>query len=393
MKFAFVSHVLPPSWSGQAMVIHRLLRDLSPDSYCLISQQTSAADLEQNNYSHKLPGRYYHLPPDWQIPRGSRFGVQTINVPVGVWLRARRVAGILRRERCGAVVAASGDLYDLPAAYLASRMTGLPFYPYYFDYYSYQSWCPISRWFARRMEPLLLRGAAQAIVPNEMLRDDLRRRYGVDSVVIRNPCDLSAYEGALDEMPARPRGERRIVYTGAVSEAHFDAFRNLVAAVNSLGRPDVRLHLYTAQSPEHLAARGISGPVVFHEHQPATAIPAIQRQSDVLFLPLAFASPYPAIIKTSAPGKLGEYLAAGRPILAHAPADSFVAWYIRQHECGLIVDENDPARLASALARLLNDVSLWRNFCTRARAQAQAEFSVPAAQVRFAEVLQLARAR
>jgi hypothetical protein len=49
--------------------------------------------------------------------------------------------------------------------------------------------------------------------------------------------------------------------------------------------------------------------VVRHPHIPQSRVAAILRQADVLFLPLAFRSPIQEVIRTSAPGKMGEYLA------------------------------------------------------------------------------------
>jgi glycosyltransferase involved in cell wall biosynthesis len=87
------------------------------------------------------------------------------------------------------------------------------------------------------------------------------------------------------------------------------------------------------------------------------------------------------------PGKMGEYLASGRPILVHAPADSFIAWYFRHHECGLVVDENDPARLAQAIDSLLNDADLRKTIGARARDRAIADFDQVKEQARFIELL------
>ena len=78
-------------------------------------------------------------------------------------------------------------------------------------------------------------------------------------------------------------------------------------------------------------------------------MPGIQRNADILFLPLAFNSPYPEIIKTSSPGEIGEYLAGKKPILVHAPSDSFISWYFRKYNCGCVVDDDDSEKLAAAI--------------------------------------------
>ena len=381
MKIAVVSSVLPPSWSGQAILINRLLKDRSPEEYCLISQE-DYAKVETTAAAPKLTGHYHHLVPQRQIPRGQRLdAIKRINIH----FLGRQIAAIARSEACSAIVAFSGNLTDLPASLVASRILKVPFYAYLCDYYSYQHMSV--RAFAQRMEAKVLRGANGVIVLNEFLRDEFKRAYGVEPSIIYNPCDLRTYEAAP---PFKDHsGEQRIVYTGAVYAAHYDAFRNLIAAIEQLGRPDVRLHLYTAQSPKELNEIGISGPVVFHEHVTAAEVPALQKQADLLFLPLAFDSPYPEIIRTSAPFKMGEYLAAQRPVLVHAPADSFLAWYFRENQCGMVVDENDPGKLAEGIERLLREESYRNELCERAGERARADFNDERSRARFAELVGL----
>ena len=399
MKFALISQVLPPSWSGQAIVLYRLLQNLRPDDYCLLSRQEIT--LEQKEYSRRLPGRYYHLPPEFETREGELTGLakwrRRLHVllntvfGLGIVLRGRRIAGIVRREKCDAIVACTGgDLLDLPAGYLASRLLGISFYAYIFDDYRYV-W-PKMRFFAARLESFLLKRAAGVIAPNEFMRDELSLRYGITPVVIHNPCDLTEYEVSQPEESVADR-EFRLVYTGAIYDAHYDAFRNLLKAVELVGRPDLKLHLYTAFPPSQLSANGINGPIIYHEHQSVSTMPSIQQQADILFLPLAFSSPYPEMIRTSAPGKIGEYLAARRPILVHAPPDSFVAWYFRKHDCGLVVDEQNPQRLAEAIEQILTDQELRQRLSQHAWEQARADFDISTARRRFAELMKIDSAR
>jgi glycosyltransferase involved in cell wall biosynthesis len=217
-------------------------------------------------------------------------------------------------------------------------------------------------------------GAAGIIVPTEHLADALRRRLGVASTVVRNPCDESAFERHRGSATADVGRPARVVFTGSIYDAHYGAFRTLVEALVLLGANVARLHLYTASDPALLAEHGLHGPIVFHPHVPAEEVPAVQQGADVLFLPLAFDSPYPEIVRTSAPAKMAEYLAAGRPILAHAPADSFVSSYFRRHGCGVVVDRSDPAELADALGRIIDDAELRTRTCASAWERALEDF-------------------
>lgn len=372
------------------MVLLRLLGELPPEQYVLISRERYA-EREGTADAPRLAAKHHHLLPTRRMGIFGRFRMEyldeLVNAVSGILDRARQIARIAREERCDLLIGCSGDLYDLPATRLAGRRTRIPVVPYLFDDYVYQ-WTGARREIARRLEPFVMRGAQGPIVPNEYLGEEYRRRHGVRPTVIRNPCILPD----LDELDRRPpafdRGPASIVYTGAVYRAHYDAFRSLVEAIGRTGRTDVRLHIFTAQPPGELSENGISGPfVAVHPHVVPGTVPSVLRQADVLFLPLAFRSPIPEAIRTSAPGKTGEYLSVGRPILVHAPEDSFVSWYFRENRCGLVVDRSDPVLLSASILRLLSDGDLRAGLAVRARSAAEKDFEVGAVRIRFEEAL------
>lgn len=369
-----------------------MLHGLEPERYCLISQGSSSSAEPAGEHTQKLAAKYYNLPAAFQLTRGHRFGLSVlrsgVNIPLAVLKHARAIAKVLREERCEAVVACTGIVSDLPAAYFASRLVGVPFFAWVFDDYTHREWQdPAARFWAARFEPYFMRGAAGVIAPNEVLADDLRNRHGVDVTVIHNSLDLSAYNARHNSV-GQNDGEVRIIYTGDVYEAHYDAFVNLVAAIRMIGRPDLKLHLYTSRSAAALAERGISGPVVVHPPLALAGVPQIQEQADLLFLPLAFKSPYPELVRTSATTKLGEYLAARRPIIVHAPPDSFVSWYFRRYECGVVVDRLDQELLAQAVGAVLGDAGLRLLLAERAWERACKDFSLEAAREQFIRLLE-----
>jgi glycosyltransferase involved in cell wall biosynthesis len=222
------------------------------------------------------------------------------------------------------------------------------------------------------------------IVPNEFLARDLEQSLGARTAVVHNACAVPDHVG-----PTPPaRDPARIAYTGAVYAANHDAFRNLIASLGVLEHA-ARIDIYTAQTAADLEAAGIVGPVTRHAHLPADDIRRVQADADVLFLPLAFESPYPSLIRTSSPGKMGEYLAAGRPILVHAPPGSFVADYFHRHGCGVVVDRLDPDELANRLDELLADDALRRRVSAAARERAFADYDIRCARADFAHTIGL----
>jgi glycosyltransferase involved in cell wall biosynthesis len=241
---------------------------------------------------------------------------------------------------------------------------------------------------AQVLEPIVLRGAAGVVVLNEFVARAYRGQYGVNPTIIRVPLQPEALEGEFDAPWPAEKDELRIVFTGQIYDINLDAVHNMIEAINQLGRPEVKLHVYTAQPWEELEARGVRGPVVFHEQLPPLEFFAMQRRADILFMPLAFESPYPEIVRTTAPGKLPEYLASGRPILAHAPANSFAAWYVNRHQCGVFVDRREAAPLVQAIRRICQDADLRQRLRERAQALARTDFTLDAAHARWVELLQ-----
>lgn len=374
------------------MMLFRLLRDVDPSNYCLISTQ----DLNATDRAHDrqwLPGRYFQIKTKYEIPWEHRplKWRDAQRIMRDAWARARQITRIVKEQQCAAVLSCSSgdDLLDVPSGYLASRQAKVPFFLYLFDTYAHMWTQPPTQFIGQWLEPAIVKRAAGVIATNESVRDLLRRQYGVDSLVIHNPCDLEAYAN-LSKTP-RDETQVKIVYTGAIYDAHYEAFRNLMTAIDMLGFPAIKAHVYTAQPEAFLAGKGVRGPIVYHEHAPIASIPQIQHEADVLFLPLSFTTPYPELIKVSSPSKVGEYLAARRPILVHAPTDSFIANYFRQHDCGVVVDKNDPAALAAALKRILDDNDLRERLSANAYERAQKDFSLAAAQEKFVNLFGLSR--
>jgi glycosyltransferase involved in cell wall biosynthesis len=150
---------------------------------------------------------------------------------------------------------------------------------------------------------------------------------------------------------------------------------------------NMRLHVYTSQPQSALRDQRMQTDVVFHGHLPPETIHEVQRRADVLFLPLAFESPIGEVLRTSAPGKMGDYLATGRPILVHAPPDSFVSRYFREHDCGVVVDSNSPNAVAEALKRIATDPSLRQAIGKKARERAQVDFDLAQARRTFRQLV------
>jgi len=72
---------------------------------------------------------------------------------------------------------------------------------------------------------------------------------------------------------------------------------------------------------------------------------------------------------------MGEYLASGRPILVHAPAESFIAEYCNKYNCGYVVDEKDPQLLVNTICEIILNPNKREIVSKNAIMRAQEDFS------------------
>lgn len=374
------------------MLIRRLLTGLDPRAFCLL---TSDQGRYQGEHTEPLEMRCHRLPEAKSRYLNSNskwlFGASALaGAAAGIVRRAFHIAATARRERCSGLIAFTGDFHDLPGAFLASRLLRLPLYVYMCDYYSYRElYDPARRRLSPHLERVVLADATRVICGTETLAAALRERYGIQPDVIHHPADLALYDGGAAPRAVPRTRELRIVYTGTIYDAQIDAVQNLLAAIDLLEQRRARLHVYSGQTDDELRARGLTGCLAVHPHARAQEIASVQQAADILVLPLAFRSRYPEVVRTSAPMKFGEYLAAGGPILVHAPPGSFVCDYCRRHDCAAVVEEPDPQRLAQEIEALAGDEALRARLIANARRRAVGDFGIDVAQARFLQLLDL----
>jgi glycosyltransferase involved in cell wall biosynthesis len=378
------------------MTLYRILRDFDPSGYRLLSIGAGQEETGVGNIAVRLDAPVHRIPSRWGRRLASARILWRVALPF-LWADTRQRAGwiasLLRRERSELLVACTGDPIDLPAGWMAARKVGIPFIAAIYDHYTARNMNWNLALFARVFERRIVRDAAGIWVLNEVMRDVYQKAYGVEPSVVRNPCIVSPDRRAVgDDWPASP-GEIRIVYTGAVYHVHYDAFQKLLDGMRRLNRPDLRLHIYTAQPAAQLARMGIEGPVEIHPHVSERESIELQNRADILYLPLGFETGVPLVVNTSAPFKTGEYLACGRPILAHAPKGSFVASYFREHECGFVVDDPDAGEVARVLRRILEDSPARKKAGANAIECARRHFDLPVCRRDFIQLLEKSCAR
>jgi glycosyltransferase involved in cell wall biosynthesis len=228
---------------------------------------------------------------------------------------------------------------------------------------------PVERAAAWWYEARVLQDAARLFTITDEAQQHYRNKLGVDSEVL--PHSVAESDLARPEPPPRPAaGPRVLHFAGSIYKVmNADAVANVCRALD-LCRADVRFDCYSPVDAEGLARLGISGSRVRVAFASRSEVASAQADSDILVLPMAFRSTNPTEIRTVFPTKLLDYLVSGRPILVHAPADSWVARAARRDGWGEVVDVPDPAAVATAVDTLLAAPEKARALVIAARQEA-----------------------
>jgi glycosyltransferase involved in cell wall biosynthesis len=295
---------------------------------------------------------------EWAIPCGNALGEAA---RIAAFLRyAARAARLALRPGWDLVIASSTPLSVALPALMARQLRGTPFL---FEIRDPWPELPAAMGLRR---PMLLhalehlaraacRKAAAVVALTEGMAETARARGTPPERlhVIGQGCDLDLFGPQIP--PWRPEaagsGEMLAVYAGAHGRAN--GLRQLLE-VAALLRDDRRIRLMLVgeggEKPgliAEAAARGLAN-ITFLDPLPKAELARLLAGAQVGLLCLA---PVPAFAEWTAPNKLMDYLAAGRPILSNVPGEA--ARLLEAGGCG--ETHAEPAALAAALARLARE--------------------------------------
>lgn len=254
----------------------------------------------------------------------------------------------------------------LIATWLAARRLGLPYNIYLFDIYKGNNLNFFEALLARLLERRILEDADTLLLTNEGTEDYYHRRYGtkISTLVVHNSTFPRLSPGQLN--PYNPKPPYKIVFTGHVEWPQEQSIMNLITAMKLLHDLPVILELYVPE-PSRILLKATANQknIILSKARPE-GMPQIQNSATLLFLPLSWDTKAPDIIATATPGKFTDYLASGRPMLIHAPAYAYISQFGRQHNIGLVVDQNDPKQLAQTIREYLDGPTRGSTYITNA---------------------------
>ena len=345
LKTIILSYFFPPGSTGAATVMYNLCKHLPVSSYVVITARPEFA-VKQGAYDKNLTIEF-----------------ETIRLPVFDSILSERLKFFLfavlsglslnRKRKLDCILAVYPYFSGLFAGYILSKVTGKPLVVYMHDLFSEAKRQARLYCIWRFLENRVLKSASTILVMNKKYVNHYSNR-GIRNLVLFPPS-ISLSESDLCEhsnisSSHEDKCPLEIVFTGSAYAAHEDA----IAAFLKAAKTVKGLHVSFATPmnfglTENLRQQLKEVSIGFLDKQSCLSL---QRNADVLFLPLAFRSPYPDEIECAFPCKLLEYLVAGKPILAVVPENSFVASLIRKHNVGIAVTTPSIEKIVEALERL-----------------------------------------
>lgn len=196
-----------------------------------------------------------------------------------------------------------------------------------------------------------LRAARSVAVISEGMQEEYQRRFGLRCILLRHGVHPS-----FVRPPAPPRSGPELIIGLAGSlyghEAQTTFFRALESSGWKIAGRDVRLRVLANSFHLHAAS---AANIEFLGWRSVPETICLLNDCDLLYLPYWFDARFRYTSRMCFPTKLTTYLAAGRPVLVHAPSFSEPARFVGRYAAGEICDSLEPNDLLAAFNRLLDD--------------------------------------
>jgi glycosyltransferase involved in cell wall biosynthesis len=311
--------------------------------------------------------------------RGESYATRRLLQVLGYVRGASVVTRVLRKEPVRVVFAYPHSLLGGAFFFAVSRLAGAAYVADVSElpFFEVRPGTIAAMWAARyqRFAYKMLDGAVVVSGALERHLGSYMRR-GVETLRIPILVDVDRFAGPSDESGPLPDG-RYVMYCGLLNEAK-DGVASLMRAFALVAAeiPDVTLALVgdscrDSQIPRYATVAdglGIEGRVVFVGQVSREDLPRYLAQATAL----ALARPASRQAEYGFPTKLGEYLAAGKPVVVTRTGE--IAEFLEDGVSAYIVPPGDIEGFAGALRRILTSPEAAREVGHQGQAVARRHF-------------------
>ena len=211
------------------------------------------------------------------------------------------------------------------------------------------------RWFSRellRCFQVVMKSSIRCAVVGETMKAAYDDAYGQDCIIVRHGLEPRAVQSCQGEQ--RDREQTIIGYAGSISAP--ETFRGFIRALDASGwKVDGRDVILRLAGSRLLLDASTPQRIEYFGRRSVCDTAEMLADCDVLYLPQPFSNELRPLASLSFPTKLSTYLAAGRPVLLHAPEHGSVVPFFKKYSCGTWCNSLQENEIASSLRKLTND--------------------------------------
>ncbi|MER7333107.1 MULTISPECIES: glycosyltransferase [unclassified Micromonospora] len=280
----------------------------------------------------------------------------------------RELRSWARRYRPDVVYSVLGSVRVMRLACGIARHCGVPLVPHFMDdwpttLYANGELLGLGRWAVEAHLREAVRLSRSGLCISTPMADEYRRRYRIPFAAFMNCVDGTAFDGyrAGDGPPGTRSAEGTVefVYAGGLHLGRWAALARIGSALERIAPsvPPARLTVYAPKHDLERYAPAFADLSAVHLARSvgSTEVVSILRSADVLVHVESFAPDLVRYTRLSLSTKLPQYLAAGRPVLGHGPAELASMRHILAADAGLVVGEEKVEPLVGRIAQLCGD--------------------------------------
>ncbi len=280
-------------------------------------------------------------------------------LPFAVWKGMR----IIKRERPLIIYSTASPYTDHLIALILAKLSGLPWVADFRDPWVDRANFPRNRWrlfIDRKLEKRVLKSADHIIATTSLIAERFKDLHPQGKfTVITNGYDEEDFIDMQKLKP--PEGEFRITYTGIFNEQRnpkkvFQALRELIDCRDDFNNK-IRIRIIGQldnpgdfENINYFRQIGLDQYSELIEYQPHHQVISEMHQSTVLLLLIGDYLFEEVIL----PGKIFEYLRAGRPIFAVVPPEGLAADIIRSTNSGLDVSNKSVDDIKEGISKMFD---------------------------------------
>lgn len=341
-KTLFLTTSYPPNPSAAAVVHRQLLDQFDPDSFILVTAFFPGA--KRAEVPKDIRRRFVYLSLEFFSSKVHRMLASFQRLTIPLFLRY-----YVARYKPARIVISYPDLYWLDICSAFAIKKNIPFVPYFHNTLVEGVYKESAKALAKKVQERVFGSAYNIAVMSEGMRDLYKRKYNLSSV---------AWEHIYPELPVPYNGpkEYRAHWSGDIYEINYKALARLNNAFIKMG---MQFSISNGKTVEQLKAFGITGDHIKKVFYPKRADYLQQLNvASILLLALNYSdecTDHEDELATIFSTKTPEYLGSNSLIVYHGPRHYFLAQFILQNDCGIVIETRDEDELLKALTSVMEN--------------------------------------